>query len=41
MIALSSKAVLSGEADYRDYMRQQGQDFGKARLGDLMKKFNR
>lgn len=40
-IALSAKAVLSGESDYRDYMRQQGQDFGKARLGDLMKKFNR
>jgi len=40
-IALSAKAVLSGESDYRDYLRQQGQDFGKARLGDLMKKFNR
>lgn len=40
-IALSAKAVLSGEADYRDYMRMQSQDFGKARLGDLMKKFNR
>ena len=40
-IALSAKAVLSGESDYRDYMRQQGQDFGRARLGDLMKKFNR
>ncbi|AKU91534.1 30S ribosomal protein S1 [Vulgatibacter incomptus] len=40
-IALSAKAVLSGEADYRDYMRHQGGDMGKARLGDLMKKFNR
>ncbi|HWV36951.1 MAG TPA: 30S ribosomal protein S1 [Vulgatibacter sp.] len=40
-IALSAKAVLSGESDYRDYMRQQGGDVGKARLGDLMKKFNR
>jgi len=40
-IALSAKAVLSGESDYRDYMRQQGGDMGKARLGDLMKKFNR
>ncbi len=40
-IALSAKAVLSGDTDYRDYMRHQGGDEGKARLGDLMKKFNR
>ena len=40
-IALSAKAVLSGDTDYRDYMRDQGSDMGKARLGDLMKKFNR
>ena len=40
-IALSIKAVLSGDADYREYMRHQGGDSGKARLGDLMKKFNR
>lgn len=40
-IALSAKAVLSGESDYHEYMRQQDEDFGRARLGDLMKKFNR
>jgi len=40
-IALSAKAVLLGDADYRDYMRSQDIDVGRARLGDLMKKFNR
>lgn len=40
-IALSAKAVLLGDADYRDYMRTQDVDVGRARLGDLMKKFNR
>jgi small subunit ribosomal protein S1 len=40
-IALSAKAVLLGDSDYRDYMRTQDVDVGRARLGDLMKKFNR
>ncbi len=40
-IALSVKAVLAGGDDYRDYLRKQGGDTSKARLGDLMKKFNR
>ncbi|HLV61348.1 MAG TPA: 30S ribosomal protein S1 [Fredinandcohnia sp.] len=40
-IALSAKAVLLGDADYREYMRSQDADIGRARLGDLMKKFNR
>ncbi len=40
-IALSIKAVLAGGEDYRDYLRKQGGDASKARLGDLMKKFNR
>jgi small subunit ribosomal protein S1 len=40
-IALSSKAVTADGDDYRDYLRRQGGDIGRARLGDLMKKFNR
>ena len=39
-IALSMKALLGeGEDDYREYLRKQGD--GRARLGDLMEKFNR
>src|SRR3954469_25537313 len=37
-IALSAKAVLGGSDDYRDYLRHQPGDIGRARLGDLMKK---
>jgi small subunit ribosomal protein S1 len=41
-IALSMKALAAGGGeDYRDYLRRQGQDASRARLGDLMKKFNR
>ncbi len=40
-IALSIKALNrdGGEDDYREYLRRQGD--GRARLGDLMEKFNR
>ena len=39
-IALSMKALLhEGDDDYREYLRKQGD--GRARLGDLMEKFNR
>ena len=40
-IALSIKALNrdGGEEDYREYLRRQGD--GRARLGDLMEKFNR
>ncbi len=40
-IALSIKALNrdGGEDDYREYLRKQGD--GRARLGDLMEKFNR
>ncbi len=39
-IALSVKALSrDGEEDYREYLRRQGD--GRARLGDLMEKFNR
>lgn len=40
-IALSAKAVLADDSDYRDYMRNQDADQGRVRLGDLLKKFNR
>jgi small subunit ribosomal protein S1 len=41
-IALSMKALAAGGGeDYRDYLRKQGGDASRARLGDLMKKFNR
>ena len=41
-IALSIKAAAhEGDDDYREYLRKQGGDMGKARLGDVMKKFNR
>jgi small subunit ribosomal protein S1 len=40
-VALSIKALgRDGEEDYREYLRRQG-DGGRARLGDLMEKFNR
>jgi small subunit ribosomal protein S1 len=40
-VALSMKALNrdGGEDDYREYLRKQGD--GRARLGDLMEKFNR
>jgi small subunit ribosomal protein S1 len=39
-VALSIKALNhDGEDDYREYLRRQGD--GRARLGDLMEKFNR
>jgi small subunit ribosomal protein S1 len=40
-VALSIKALNrdGGEEDYREYLRRQGD--GRARLGDLMEKFNR
>jgi small subunit ribosomal protein S1 len=40
-VALSMKALNrdGGEDDYREYLRRQGD--GRARLGDLMEKFNR
>ncbi len=40
-VALSIKALNrdGGEEDYREYLRKQGD--GRARLGDLMEKFNR
>jgi small subunit ribosomal protein S1 len=40
-VALSIKALSrdGGEDDYREYLRRQGD--GRARLGDLMEKFNR
>jgi small subunit ribosomal protein S1 len=39
-VALSIKALnRDGEDDYREYLRRQGD--GRARLGDLMEKFNR
>jgi small subunit ribosomal protein S1 len=38
-VALSVKALARGEDDYREYLRNQGD--GRARLGDLMEKFNR
>jgi small subunit ribosomal protein S1 len=39
-VALSVKALSrDGEEDYREYLRRQGD--GRARLGDLMEKFNR
>jgi small subunit ribosomal protein S1 len=39
-VALSVKALArDGEDDYREYLRRQGD--GRARLGDLMEKFNR
>jgi small subunit ribosomal protein S1 len=40
-VALSIKALNrdGGEDDYREYLRRQGD--GRARLGDLMEKFNR
>ncbi len=40
-VALSMKALHrdGGEDDYREYLRRQGD--GRARLGDLMEKFNR
>ena len=31
--------IREGEDDYREYLRKQGD--GRARLGDLMEKFNR
>jgi small subunit ribosomal protein S1 len=38
-VALSMKALLSeGDGDYREYLRNQGNDGSKARLGDLLKK---
>ena len=41
-IALSMKALAAGGGeDYRDYLRRQGADASRARLGALMKKFNR
>ena len=38
-VALSVKALSRGEDDYHEYLRRQGD--GRARLGDLMEKFNR
>ncbi|HET9594526.1 MAG TPA: 30S ribosomal protein S1 [Anaeromyxobacteraceae bacterium] len=38
-VALSVKALHRGDDDYREYLRNQGD--GRARLGDLMEKFNR
>jgi small subunit ribosomal protein S1 len=38
-VALSVKALSRGDDDYREYLRNQGD--GRARLGDLMEKFNR
>ncbi|HTP26748.1 MAG TPA: 30S ribosomal protein S1, partial [Anaeromyxobacteraceae bacterium] len=38
-VALSVKALSRGDDDYHEYLRRQGD--GRARLGDLMEKFNR
>jgi small subunit ribosomal protein S1 len=38
-VALSIKALSRGDDDYREYLRKQGD--ARARLGDLMEKFNR
>jgi small subunit ribosomal protein S1 len=38
-VALSIKALNRDDDDYREYLRKQGD--GRARLGDLMEKFNR
>jgi small subunit ribosomal protein S1 len=38
-VALSVKALNRDDDDYREYLRRQGD--GRARLGDLMEKFNR
>jgi small subunit ribosomal protein S1 len=38
-VALSVKALSRGDDDYHEYLRKQGD--GRARLGDLMEKFNR
>ena len=39
-VALSMKALMhEGEDDYREYLRKQAD--GRARLGDVMEKFNR
>ncbi|MFL5374620.1 MAG: 30S ribosomal protein S1 [Myxococcales bacterium] len=38
-VALSVKALNRGDDDYHEYLRKQGD--GRARLGDLMEKFNR
>jgi small subunit ribosomal protein S1 len=39
-VALSVKALSrEGDDDYREYLRKQGD--ARARLGDLMEKFNR
>src|SRR5512146_2475195 len=38
-VALSVKALARGDDDYHEYLRRQGD--GRARLGDLMEKFNR
>jgi small subunit ribosomal protein S1 len=41
-VALSIKALnRDGDDDYREYLRKQGETGGRARLGDLMEKFNR
>ena len=38
-VALSMKALLhEGDEDYREYLRKQGGDGSKARLGDIIKK---
>jgi small subunit ribosomal protein S1 len=38
-VALSIKALNRDDDDYREYLRKQGD--ARARLGDLMEKFNR
>jgi small subunit ribosomal protein S1 len=41
-VALSVKALNRDDDDYREYLRRQGDaGGGRARLGDLMEKFNR
>jgi small subunit ribosomal protein S1 len=40
-VALSMKQYGREDDDYREYLRRQGESGGRARLGDLMEKFNR